>query len=233
MKRALFILFVGIGCVFAKAENTGWKVNGELLIYSQHIWRGMRMGDTQTVEPSVTFSKGSFFLNFWAAKTFNDSYTEIDIIPSFKLGNYQVTLFDYYNPGIGADNNYFSFKEGESCHSAELAVSKNVSSQFPVRLFISSFFFGDKNPATGKPFYSTYAEAVVPFKLLGLTIEPTLGMTTHKGYYADHFAVINTSLAVQGNIALYGKLQMPVKLLLVYNPYRKEKLLSVGTGVYF
>ena len=233
MKRVIVVLLLVICCIFTKGENTEWKINGQVLIFSQHIWRGMGIGDAQCIEPSVTFSKGIFAINLWAAKTIDDSYTEIDIIPSITLGNYQFIIYQYYNPITDAENSFFNFEDQLNRHSLELAFSKKPTKAIPIRFLISSFFFGDENPQTGNPFYSSYTEVGAPFKLLDLDIEPMIGITTHKGYYASEFAVINTSLNIQKNIKLSSSLNVPLKLLMIYNPNKKEKLLSVGTGVFF
>ena len=233
MKKILVATCLGLIYFLSSGQESQWKLNGELFVYSTHMWRGTGYGDTPSVEPSLTFSKGKFSINFWAAKTFDDTYTEIDIIPSFTFGNYQITIFDYYNPKPGTDNNYFDFEDGESCHSAELAISKNATKRLPVRLLLTSFFFGDKNPETGKAFFSTYAEASVPFSIKNINIEPAVGITPYKGYYADKFSIINTSLTIKRDISITSNMSLPLKLLMVYNPTQEESYLSLGTGISF
>ncbi len=233
MRKTFLVLLFCLAGFFSKGNKTEWRLNGEVLIYSKHMWRGMGFGESPSVEPSVTLSKGRFSLNLWAAKTFDDTYTEIDIIPSFRFGSYQITIYDYYNPKIGENNNYFKFKDGENCHSTELAISKEASKKVPVKLLLSSFFFGDKNPKTGNPYFSTYAEASIPFNILNLSVEPIAGITTHKGYYANKFSVINTSVVIKKDIPLTNKMSLPLKLLMVYNPTREKSYLSLGTGISF
>ncbi len=233
MKRFLLSLVVCIFCFVGLANETEWQIDGEIVVYSKHHWRGMGFGNTPSFEPSVTFSKGIFSLNLWGAQTTDNSYVEVDVIPSLNIGKYQFIIFDYYNPVNGGHNDFFTFKEGENRHSAEFAIVRNPSKYFPVKLMGTSFFFGDKNAETGNPFYSTYLEAAYSLDLKWVKLEPTLGIATHKSYYAEGFAVINSSFSIKKEIELAHGLTMPLSLSMIHNPDQNKSFLSFGSGISF
>ncbi|MDP2890913.1 MAG: hypothetical protein Q8P34_18350, partial [Bacteroidota bacterium] len=66
--------------ILGSLAASGQKLAGEaeILLLSRHIWRGNQLGDAIAVEPSVTISGGRFSFNIWAARTTNNSYSEID-----------------------------------------------------------------------------------------------------------------------------------------------------------
>lgn len=229
--KYLLIVFLLVLSLQGLSQTKGKTVEAELLIHSRHLWRGMQFGQTATAEPSVTFRNGRFALNLWAAKTLDDSYAEIDLIPSFQLGNYEITVFDYYNPVPGEDNRFFTLKEGRNRHSTELAVTHHAHRKFPVKMMVATFFFGDKNPDTGHPFYSTYAEMSSPLKWAGIQWEPILGLTPHRGYYADGFEVVNTSMLIGKRFRLGGQMSLPVRFSVVHNPFRGKTFVALAAGI--
>lgn len=204
--------------------------DAEILLLNRHVWRGTQLGDAPAIEPSVTVSKGNFSLNFWAAQTLNDSYTEIDLIPSYQVGEIAFTLFDYYVPE-GKGNNFLNFKEGESCHTLELSLDNYSGEKCPLKWMVGTFFAGDKNEETGKTFYSTYVEFKYPFSLWKIDAEPFVGLTPFKGYYADKFAFINSGLALSKEIKLTKKLACPLNLTYTYNPNADKHFVTFGFGI--
>ena len=231
MKTWLIILILSIPTLHGLSQEQKFTLEAELLFHSRHLWRGMQFGNSPTAEPSVTLGKGRFSFNLWAAKTFDDSYAEIDLIPSFRLNGMEISLMDYYNPVPGTDNHFFNLKDGQHRHSTELVISLERTEKWPVRSLAGVFFFGDQNPDTGKPYYSTYAELACPFRALSLQVEPAVGLTTHKGYYADEFAVINTGIKVKKEFRISQSLTVPLRLSAVHNPYQDKLFFSVAGGI--
>lgn len=210
------------------------KVNleGEIMLFSRHLWRGDQMGNAAAIEPSVTISSGIFSLNLWAAKTFNSSYAEVDLIPSIKLGSLSIILFDYYNPVRGEENRYFDFSKNNNRHSVELAVSHAASHKMPLRWMIGTFLFGDHNASSGNPHFSTYAEVGAPFQINTLDIDPFIGFTTHEGYYADRFSLVNCGSTIKRVFAFYNIL-LPVQVTATYNPNKNKAFVNFGAGIAF
>lgn len=73
--------------------------DAEIILQSRHIWRGNKLGDVVAIEPSFIISGGRFWFNLWAAVTPNNSYSEIDVIPSYR--------FVYFKSSYQAEFCYF------------------------------------------------------------------------------------------------------------------------------
>jgi hypothetical protein len=223
-------LFFATGTtMMTRAQGREFYADFELLIFSQHIWRGEAIGNPLAIEPSVNFGKGNFNLNLWAATTFDGSYSEIDIIPSYNYKQFSFYFFDYYNPLQGMRNDYFTLKDGDSRHSFELAVEHQQTKKIPLNFFVGTFVFNDKNPDNGKPMYSTYLEASHRFEKW-LTIEPSIGLTPFKSYYAENFAVVNCRLKLSREFKITKQLKIPLQSNAVYNPYLRNFSFNIATG---
>ena len=205
----------------------------EVMLQSRHIWRGTKMGTAPAVEPSVTFTQGHFSFNVWASVTTNNSYSELDLIPSWQFGELTCSVLDYYNPVPDEKNQYLKFKGEQNRHSLEITLDNYSGDKSRLKWMIGTFIAGDKNDETGNPFYSTYLELKYPFSFLKIDAEPFVGATPFKGFYADKFAVINSGLALSKEIKLSSNLSIPIMLTYTYNPYEDNQLVTLGTGLIF
>lgn len=203
----------------------------EITLQSRHIWRGFKLGDAPMLEPSVTVSHGNFSFNVWAAKTLNNSYSEVDLIPSYQIGELTLSLLDYYVPEIGEDNSYLNFRKGESCHTLEFSLDNYSGEKSRFKWMIGTFFAGDRNEETGRQNFSTYIEFKYPFNFYTIDAEPFVGLTPFKGYYADDFALINSGLKLSRDVKLTSKLACPLNLTYTYNPYTDCHFVTFGLGL--
>lgn len=205
----------------------------EVLLQSRHIWRGEKLGTAPALEPSLTVSAGRFSLNCWASLTPNNSYSEIDLTPSFQTGSFQLSLLDYYNPVPGEDNQFLNFSEGMNRHSVELTIDNYAVDKRRLKWLIGTFFLGDRNEETGNPYFSTYAEISYPFTVLGIEIEPFTGLTPFRGYYAGKLAVVNSGLTFSKELELKLPFSIPLSLSFVTNPYAKQSFVIFAGGIAF
>lgn len=207
--------------------------DAEIMFQSRHIWRGSKLGTAPAIEPSVTFSANRFSFNFWAAATPNNSYSEIDLIPSFQFNHFQVTLFDYYNPVPGEKNQFLNFGENKNRHSVELAFDNFSTEIHRFKWMIGTFLLGDQNQETGKPYFSSYIEFRYPITILTIKIEPFAGITPFSGYYADRFSVINAGTGLSKSLNLSSRISIPINMQLISNPYRNNFFITFSTGIEF
>lgn len=221
--------------ILGSLAASGQKLAGEaeILLLSRHIWRGNQLGDAIAVEPSVTISGGRFSFNLWAARTTNNSYSEIDLIPSYQFNHFSLTISDYYNPVPGEINQYLNFQEGKNRHSVELNIDNYSIDKQRFKWMAGTFILGDKNEETGKPFYSTYLEFKYPFTIFGIETEPFAGLTPFKGYYADKFAIINTGISFSKEIDMKLPFTFPLSLSFISNPYSKQSFVIFAGGIAF
>lgn len=231
MHRCLIFLFLSLLSISVTAQNRDFEA--ELILQSRHIWRGSQLGDAIAVEPSVTIGTGRFSFNLWAARTTNNSYSEIDLIPSYQFDHFSLTLLDYYNPVTEETNQYLNFQKGKNRHSLELNIDNYSIEKQRFKWMIGTFLLGDKNEETGKPFYSTYLEFKYPFTVLGIETEPFAGLTPFKGYYADKFAIINTGISFSKEIELSTCFSVPLSLSVICNPHKNKQFVVISSGICF
>jgi len=231
MKRFLLSFQFALILAFSQAQV---KVSeAEILLQSRHLWRGSQLGKGLSIEPSMTISTENFSMNFWAALTPNKSYSEIDLIPSWSFKHYSLTLFDYYNPAVGLNNQYLNFKKGLNRHSVEITLDNYSVENVRIKWLAGTFLFGDKNEITGKPLYSTYFEFKLPFKIFSIDADPYVGLTPFKGYYADKFAIINAGICLKKEIDLNLPFTIPLSLAFISNPYSKSNFIHFSGGISF
>lgn len=207
----------------------------EIMIHNQYIWRGQELGTGASIEPSVTFSSGNFSLNAWAIFTFNNSYQEIDLIPSYQFKYFSLTLLDYYIPILDSvvPNRYLNFKEGKNRHALELNIDNYSIDEQRFKWMIGTFFAGDKNKDTGNPFYTTYIEFKYPFTVLSIDAEPFIGTTPFKGMYANKFAIVHAGITFSKEFDLKLPFKIPVNLSFITNPNAKKSFVTFGAGIAF
>ncbi len=232
MKRLLFPLVLVLFLADFSFAQLRFS-EGEVLVLSRHVWRGEQLGNDIAIEPSVTVESGRFSFNVWAALTPNNSYSEVDLIPSVAFKHFSVTLLNYYNPDPEESNQYFNLKKGESRHSLELSFDNYSIDEHKFKWMVGTFLLGDKSEDTGKPLFSTYLEFMYPFTLKGIDVEPFAGITTHRGLYADNFALVNTGINLGKEIELKSPFTIPLSLSFISNPYAGSNYIVFSAGIAF
>ena len=230
-RRTSFILLFVITSLTTFGQLT--IPEAELMFLSRHVWRGEQLGTDVSIEPSVTAIVGRFNFNVWAALTTDNSYSEIDLIPSCQFNDFELSLLDYYNPVVGEKNSYLAFDKGANRHSVEVTLDNYEVEKYRLKWMAGTFILGDKNKETKRPFYSTYIEFSYPFTLWTIDMEPSVGFTPLKGYYADHFAIVSTSMSFGKEIELNEHFSIPLTLSFIHNPNTSNTFVTFATGIAF
>ena len=207
------------------------ELEAKLMLQSRHVWRGSQLGDAMAIEPSVTVGAGRFSFNIWAAQTTNNSYSEIDLIPSWRFNELTLTLLDYYNPVRDENNQFLNFLKGHNRHSLELTVDNYSVEKRRFKWMLGTFLLGDRNVETGNQFYSTYFEFKHLFTVFGIKIEPFTGLTPFRGYYAKKFAVINTGTSFKKELDFNLPFTIPLNLSFIVNPYNRHSFVTFACGI--
>jgi len=205
--------------------------SAEIFIQSRHVWRGSQLGNDIAIEPSLTFACNRFSFNVWAAITPDNSYSEIDLIPSYSFNPFKLSLLNYYNPVHDDVNRYLNFKQGKSRHSLELTLDNYSVEKKRLKWMVGTFLAGDRNQITGKSLYSTYLETRYPFTVWLIDVEPFAGITPFRGYYADKFAVIHTGISFGKEFDLKLPFKVPLNISYISNPYTQNNFIIFCVGV--
>lgn len=229
MRQLIMALALLLTFLPSISQERWWEA--ELMFLSRHAWRGEMLGTAPSIEPSVTARSGNFSFNLWAAFTTDNSYTEIDLIPSYQFRYFALTLLDYYNPVAGEKNDYLNFSREFNRHSVEATIDNYEMDRQRLKYLVATFFLGDKNKESGKPYYSTYVQVSYPFTVLGLEARPLVGATPFRGYYADKPAVVNTGLSLSKQLDFKLPFTIPLTLSLVSNPHTSNTFVTFAAGI--
>jgi hypothetical protein len=228
MKRLLTGLFML--AAFNVLAQKDISVEFQADIFSRHYWRGFVFGNTPAIEPQVTLSVNRFSFNLWAAQTINDSYTEIDLIPSYSFGNFTVSFLDYYNPVQDETNRFFDFSREMNRHSGELMLSYNGEGKLPLRLMAATFLYADRHIETERHMYSTYLEAALPFAMAGTEAEFSVGVSPWESFYSERFAMVHAGFTISDHIEAGAGVTLPYRLSLFANPSTSEAWVIFSFG---
>lgn len=230
MRQFLLISFILSIAAFhvARAEHAV-SLSGGINLASKQYWRGVVYSNAPVVQPEISLNAGRFTLTFWGSQAVDFNYSEINIIPTYSMGDVSLTIYDYYNPVKGAYNHYLDFSDSTNRHSTELLAAWEPA-QLPLKILAATFFYNDKNPLSGKPNFSTYIEAGVPFVLGAINAEISLGMTPFCGYYAASAALIQARAELSRVFLFKHGCSLPVSLSFNANPSLRTMnfLLNVG-----
>lgn len=212
-------------------EKQTWRVDFRADLYWRHLWRGDQLGDSPAFEPEITFSKGNFGLSVWGANTFNNSYSEIDIILNYKVLPFMnLSLYDYYNPVQGAENKFLKYSGSEMRHTIELTADLEKD-DFPLSMLAGVFLYGDKDSITAKERFSTYIETGYKIKIIKPDLYIFAGLTPFEGYYARNSAFINLGATLSESFSIGKKIEIPAKVTFCGNPYTNKTWLVFAVGI--
>ncbi|MGF7139881.1 hypothetical protein [Roseimarinus sediminis] len=212
--------------------GSGVALGGGVNLASKQYWRGTVYSHAPVVQPELSFNAGRFSLTLWGSRAIDFNYAEINIIPSYTLGDFSLVLYDYYNPVNDAYNHYFDFGDSTNRHSTELLVEYHPD-HIPLRLAAATFFYNDKNPINKKAYYSTWFEAAVPFRFRCLNAELSMGLTPFEGYYASSFALLHARAKVSKAFALQNGCTLPLNLSINTNPHQRTVTFLLNVGLFY
>lgn len=226
---------------------------------SRYVWRGMDIGNSPAVQPTIGFSWKGLEFGAWGSYAFtsmsipvNDSVTidagpfsEVDLYVSYNYKWITVMLFDYFSvngltPGEG--NNYFDIGKATTGHTLEGLVFIDGPEKLPFRLTVGTLLYGDdKNQdSTGlygageKNNFSTYLELEYTFKFPKYDVElkPFIGASL-KGslWYGDKPGIINLGVSARKEIPVTEKFSFPVQASLVTNPMAESIFLVFSVSL--
>jgi len=234
MKRISKLIFIFLTFFINEIEaqeKQVWHLDYRADIFSRHLWRGEKLGDSPAIEPEITLLKGNFGFSIWGATTFNNSYNEIDLILNYQVLPWMnIVFYDYYNPVPDENNEYWQYKGDKMCHTLELT-SNLATDNYPLSLLAGVFFYGDKDSISGKEHFSTYIEPAFNFTLAGEDLCIFVGFTPFKGYYANGFSFVNLGVSMSHAFQVASQCELPVEFTFCSNPYTKQTYFTFGIGI--
>ncbi len=199
-------------------------------VVSSYIWRGQDLGST-ALQPTLGIGYKGLSLTAWGSYGLTDptDTKEFDLTLGYSIGRLNVGITDYwFNSGLDPKKRYFKY----DAHSTNHVFEANIGYDFgPASVqWFTNFSGNDGVNKDGKRAYSSYAEAIVPFKLATVNWAATVGAVPFATdfYGTTGFAVTNVALRADKEIKVTDSFSIPVFGQVVANPCSQKAYLVLG-----
>lgn len=216
----------------SQEENSSKKLilNTKLDLHSSHLWRGYKNGNSFSVQPTLSVSKGSLNFGAWAAYAGDDSYFEIDLFAEYTYKSLTFSLYDYYCPKTTQMHGFFEFRKSYTRHTLDAMISWNPEN-LPFKILASTFILGDDiSPENNRQAYSTYIEPAITWKINKFSGDILFGFTPYAGYYSNRTSIVNLGASTTYDLSI-KRFKLPINSKISYNPVLKSFYYSVGFTV--
>lgn len=221
-------------------EGGGVSWNGGVDFPSRYLWRGLDLGDAQSVQPYLSLAYGGLEIGAWAAyPVSNDenSYDEVDLWLAYTLAfNSGVSLTalvtDFYYPSTESPLfNYDNYnnENGPGAHTIELGFGVSGPEAFPLSLFGYVNAYNDEgHNAYFELGYSAQASDVALDFFLGTAA----GSKDNPAWYGtDDLEMINLGLKLSREIAVTNTFSLPISITYAINPEAELSYLVFSAGL--
>ncbi len=197
---------------------------------SSYIWRGQDLGSV-AVQPTLGLGYKGLSLTAWGSYglTNPDDVKEFDLTLAYSTGGLNIGITDYwFSAGLDPDARYFKYDAHGTNHVFEATVGYDFG---PVALaWYTNFAGNDGVNKNGKRAYSSYVEANLPFRLVGVDWTATAGAVPYAttSYGTTGFAVTNLSLRATKDIKVSDSFSIPIFGQVTGNPCSQKAYLVLG-----
>jgi len=204
---------------------------------SRYVWRGFDFGESFSVQPSLSYSRGGFTIGTWASYSISQdgsAANEHDLFVSFARGPVEVGLTDYFFPappgpnGVPETAEFFNYDNGgDGAHVLEPYVAVSGPEAFPIQLSAAV-------NAYNEPDHSVYLEAAYTVTVDGgVDIGATAGFVPMESafYQTDGPNFVNLGLSAAKAIEITDDFSVPVHVRYVLNPETERTFLVFGLSL--
>ena len=230
MKNIRILILGVLICAAPEMKAQVFSTDIRADIVSRYIWRGQDLGAV-SVQPTLGISAWGLSLSAWGNVGISNpaDALELDLTLAYSIGGFNIGITDYWvTGGQDLENRYFRYARGNTNHVFEANVGYDFG---PVAIqWYTNFAGADSLGANGKPAFSSYAEASVPFSLGGADWSFALGVVPYATdyYEASRFAVTNLSLTASRSIVFSERFSLPVFATLAANPHTRRAFFVIG-----
>ncbi len=239
MKFYFLVLALLLSVQTVNAQETEKKssFSGSVELTTKYLWRGQEYGEAPAFFPTLNFSTGGLSIYATGAYTFDKSWREADLGISYSAGDFTIGVVDYFYPSVvGANDNYFNFKNKETGHLIEGYLTYAPSS-FPISVLASTFFYGADKKENGDQAWSTYVELGYHYDFSETDIlSVAVGASMNKSLYNNFetgFSVVNVAVKYQRELYAAKKFTIPASVQYVMNPQKEKNFISFSLGLNF
>ena len=229
-KIIVFAMMLVAGATAIAQEKVETTISGDIV--SNYIWRGQDLGDV-SLQPTLGIGYKGLSLTAWGSVGISDpaDTKEFDLTLAYTIGGLNIGITDYwFNSGGDPDGRYFKYDAHCTNHLFEANIGYDFG--FASLQWFTNFAGNDGINKNGKRAYSSYFEAVVPFKLVTVDWAATVGAvpwaTSSYNDWTSGFAVTNLSLKATKEIKVTDSFSIPVFGQIVGNPCSQKAYLVFG-----
>ncbi len=194
-------------------KSSNFSVGADL--YSNYVWRGIKLGTGPSVQPSVKFNKGGLTLGVWGAFDAG-GYSEVDPYLSYALpSGFSLGLTDYYYPGLAV----FEVSDTAGSHALEINAGFAKGG-----LTLNANYVINEAGGAASAGGDMYFQAAYAFSTFNLFAGAGDGWHTSDG----KFALCNVGLGTSKIIKLSDTFSIPVNGQVILNPEREQLYIVIG-----
>ncbi len=211
----LVLIFVTTNQVQAQQDESNSDFSAGADLYSSYVWRGTKLGQGPSVQPSVKFTSGGLTIGVWGA--FDASgYAEADPYISYTLPfGLSIGLTDYYYPGL----ELFDVTKTSGSQAFELNGGFTTGG-----LSLSANYIFNEAGGAASVGGDKYFQAGYTFSQFNIFVGAGDGWHTSDG----KFALCNIGIGAGKEIKLSESFSIPVSGQVIVNPEREQLYVVVG-----
>ena len=229
-KIALFALGLVMSLATFAQDEVEATISGDIV--SQYIWRGQDLGSA-AIQPTLGIAYKGLSLSAWGSYGIanSDDTKELDLTLTYTIGGFNIGITDYWtNDGGDPDARYLKYEAHSTNHVFEANVGYDFG--FASLQWYTNFAGDDGLNKNGKRAYSSYFEAIVPFKLATVDWTATAGVvpyaTDYYNEWTSGFSVTNVALKASKDIKITDTFSVPIFAELSANPRTQKAYLVLG-----
>lgn len=229
-KIALFALGLVMSLATFAQDEVEATISGDIV--SQYIWRGQDLGNA-AIQPTLGIAYKGLSLSAWGSYGIanSDDTKELDLTLTYTIGGFNIGITDYWtNDGGDPNARYLKYEAHSTNHVFEANVGYDFG--FASLQWYTNFAGDDGLNKDGKRAYSSYFEAIVPFKLATVDWTATAGVvpyaTDYYNEWTSDFSVTNVALKASKDIKITDTFSVPIFAELSANPRTQKAYLVLG-----
>ena len=229
-KIALFALGLVMSLATFAQDEVEATISGDIV--SQYIWRGQDLGNA-AIQPTLGIAYKGLSLSAWGSygSANSDDTKELDLTLTYTTGGFNIGITDYWtNDGGDPEARYLKYEAHSTNHVFEANVGYDFG--FASLQWYTNFAGDDGLNKDGKRAYSSYFEAIVPFKLAIVDWTATAGVvpyaTDYYNEWTSGFSVTNVALKASKDIKITDTFSVPIFAELSANPRTQKAYLVLG-----
>ena len=229
-KIALFALGLVMSLATFAQDEVEATISGDIV--SQYIWRGQDLGNA-AIQPTLGIAYKGLSLSAWGSYGIanSDDTKELDLTLTYTIGGFNIGITDYWtNDGGDPEARYLKYEAHSTNHVFEANVGYDFG--FASLQWYTNFAGDDGLNKDGKRAYSSYFEAIVPFKLATVDWTATAGVvpyaTDYYNEWTSGFSVTNVALKASKDIKITDTFSVPIFAEFSANPRTQKAYLVLG-----